>query len=101
MPTLADGAGCPQDAPMALHPPSARSWYLAALVFGVLLLPFLVHLTGAFLFGRYAAGDALGFFGDYLRGLATFRWYSWTVALGPLVLLAVWRGAWHLRRARA
>lgn len=84
---------------MALHAPRARFWYLAALAFGVLLLPFLVHLTGVFLFGAYASGGALGFFGDYLRGLATFRWYSWAVALGPLTLLVVWRGAWRLGRA--
>ena len=49
---------------------SRQVWLLlAALAFGVLVLPFLVYLTGRTCSGRYAAGGALGFFGDFLRGL--------------------------------
>ena len=71
-------------------------WLLAALLFGVLVLPFLVHATGAFIFGRYASGGALAFFGEYMRGLATLRWYSWVLALGPVAIVAVWLGLWRL-----
>ena len=81
---------------MTFNARNDKYWWLAALVFGVLALPFLVHATGVFFFGRYAAGGALGFFGDFVRGLASFHWYSWTLALGPLVVVAAWRGAWRL-----
>ncbi|HET9695144.1 MAG TPA: hypothetical protein VFP48_12245 [Steroidobacteraceae bacterium] len=73
-----------------------RFLFLAALAFGVLVLPFLVYLTGTYVFGSYASGGALGFMGDFMRGLATFRWYAWSLALGPLAIVAVWRGLWAL-----
>lgn len=66
-------------------------WLLAALAFGVLVLPFLVHLTGTRVLGPYPDGGAGAFFIDYLRGLATFRWYSWVLALGPVLIMLVWR----------
>jgi MFS superfamily sulfate permease-like transporter len=81
---------------MSFNPRHDTFWFLAALAFGVLALPFLVHLTGTLLFGRYASGGALGFVGDYMRGLATFSWYSWALALGPLAIVLVWRGLWRL-----
>jgi hypothetical protein len=65
---------------------------LAALVFGLLGLPFLVHQTGLRLFGAYAGGGATTFFGDFLHGLVTLRWYTWLLALGPLAIVATWRG---------
>lgn len=73
------------------NPRRDKFWLLAALVFGVLVLPFLVHLTGVNVLGKYAAGGAAAFFGDYLRGLVTLRWYSWVLALGPPVIVASWR----------
>jgi hypothetical protein len=73
---------------------------LAALAFGLLALPFLVHQTGLRVFGPYADGGALTFFGDFLRGLATLRWYSWSLALGPLVIVAMWRGVGRVGAAR-
>jgi hypothetical protein len=72
------------------NPRRNKLWLLAALLFGLLILPFLVHLTGVFVLGEYAGGGAAAFFGDYLRGLATLRWYSWVLALGPLVIVASW-----------
>ena len=81
---------------MAYDPRNDKYWLLAALAFGVLALPFLVHATGAFLFGRYASGGALGFFGDFMRGLASLRWYSWALALGPACIVVMWRGLWRL-----
>jgi hypothetical protein len=74
---------------------------LAALGFGVLVLPFLVHLTGVYVFGGYASGGALGFFGDFVRGLATLRWYSWSLALGPVAVVAAWLGLWRISAPRA
>ena len=74
-----------------MHPRRDTFWLLAALLFGVLALPFLVHLTGLYVLGDYSGGGAAAFFGDYLRGLVTLQWYSWVLALGPLVIVAFWR----------
>jgi hypothetical protein len=73
-----------------MNPRRDRFWLLAALLFGLLVLPFLVHGTGAYVLGQYAGGGAAAFFGSYLRGLVTLRWYSWVLALGPLVIVASW-----------
>lgn len=69
---------------------------LAAFAAGVFVLPFLVYLTGVFVLGRYSGGGALGFFGDFLRGLAALRWHSWVLAAGPAVLVALWLGVWRM-----
>jgi hypothetical protein len=83
-----------------MKPRRDKFWLLAALVFGALVLPFLVHLTGVYVLGQYAGGGAAAFFGDYLRGLVTLRWYSWVLALGPLVIIASWRIALRGRLSR-
>ncbi|MGI9246983.1 MAG: hypothetical protein ACR2I8_09850 [Steroidobacteraceae bacterium] len=88
---LATGPAYPHDARMALMAGRDRDWLIAALAFGVLVLPFLVHLTGTMVLGGYAGGGALGFFGDFVRGLVTLRWYSWSIALGPLAVVVAWR----------
>ncbi len=79
-----------------MNPRRDRSWLLAALLFGLVALPFLVHITGVYVLGKYAGGGAAEFFGSYLRDLVTLRWYSWVLALGPLVIVASWRivGRW-------
>jgi hypothetical protein len=74
-----------------LNPRHGAFWTGAALLFGVLILPFLVHLTGRYVLGTYAGGGAAAFFVDYVRGLVTLRWYSWALALGPLLILSFWR----------
>jgi hypothetical protein len=99
MRALAAASAYLHDLQMAWNPRHDKHLLVAALAFGVLVLPFLVHLTGTYVFGRYASGGALGFFGDFMRGLATLRWYSWSLALGPLVLVAIWRGLWRLSAA--
>ena len=86
---------------MAWNPRNDLYLLLAALAFGVLALPFLVHLTGVQVFGSYASGGALGFFGDFMRGLVTLRWYSWSLALGPVAIVAVWLGLWKISSPRA
>ena len=74
-----------------MHSSRDKFWLPAALLFGVLALPFLVYLTGVYVLGRYAAGGAAAFIGDYLLGLVTLQWYSWALALGPLLIVACWR----------
>lgn len=99
MAALAAGSAYPHDEGVA-NPRNDKYWMLAALVFGLLVLPFLVHQTGLRVFGQYAGGGAGAFFGDFMRGLATLRWYSWSLALGPLVIVAMWRGVARLGAAR-
>jgi hypothetical protein len=83
-------AACPHDE-RAMNPNNDKFWLLAALFFGVLVLPFLVHVTGVHVLGTYSGGGAIAFYGDFLRGLVGLRWYSWTLALGPCVLVGLWR----------
>jgi hypothetical protein len=101
MTALAADTAWPQDSGMAWTSRHDKFLLLAALAFGVLGLPFLVYLTGAYVFGSYASGGALGFVGDFMRGLATFRWYAWSLALGPLAIVAVWLALWRLAAPRA
>jgi hypothetical protein len=101
MTTLAADTVRPQDSAMAWTSRHDKWLYLAALAFGVLALPFLVYFTGTFVFGDYASGGALGFIGDFMRGLATLQWHAWSLALGPFVIVAVWRGLWWLASPRA
>jgi len=74
-----------------MHPRRDKFWLLAALLFGLLALPFLVHLTGVYVLGQYSGGGAAAFFGDFLLGLVKLQWYSWVLALGPFVIVAFWR----------
>lgn len=99
MAAIADGSAYPHDGHVT-NPRNDKYWLLAALVFGLLVLPFLVHQTGLRVFGPYAAGAAGAFFSDFLRGLTAWRWYSWSLALGPLALVAIWRGVGRLAAAR-
>jgi len=66
-------------------------WLCAALVFGALVLPWLVYFTGITLLGPYAHGGPGAFVGDFLADLARLRWFSWALALGPLAVVAIWR----------
>lgn len=83
-----------------MNPRRDKYWLLAALAFSLLVLPFLVHTTGAYVLGKYADGGAAAFFGGYLRGLGTLRWYSWVLALGPLTIVVLWGilGRWGATR---
>lgn len=66
-------------------------WVLAALLFGAFLLPFLVYYTGVLTLGPYSNGGPLGFFADFLAGLARLRGSAWLLLLGPATLVVVWR----------
>ncbi|HEX7374933.1 MAG TPA: hypothetical protein VF277_08155 [Steroidobacteraceae bacterium] len=72
-------------------------WLLAALLFGLLLLPLLVYFTGITVLGPYAHGGAAAFVADFAADLARLRWFSWSLVLGPLALVAVWRTVSRLR----
>jgi hypothetical protein len=65
-------------------------WLLAALLFGVLAMPFLVYGTGVATLGPYANGGASAFFRDYLSALAGFEGAAWMLALGPAVVVVFW-----------
>ncbi len=67
------------------------SWLLAAILFSALVLPFLVYSTGLVTFGPYSRGGALQFYGDFLADLARLHWSAWTLLLGPLAFVLVWR----------
>ncbi len=66
-------------------------WLVAALLFGALLLPFLVYYTGTMTLGPYSHGGPLGFYGDFLASLARLQWSAWSLLLGPAALVLVWR----------
>jgi hypothetical protein len=66
-------------------------WLLAALLFGLFVLPFLVHATGLRVLGPYAGGTAGAFLADYFSSLAALRWHAWALALGPPLLVLCWR----------
>lgn len=72
-------------------------WLLAALLFGLLVLPLLVYFTGITILGPYAHGSVSAFLADFAADLARMRWFSWTLALGPLALVAIWRTVSRLR----
>jgi hypothetical protein len=66
-------------------------WLLAALLFSLFVLPFMVHATGLRVLGPYAGGTAGAFLADYFASLASLRWHAWTLALGPPLLVLCWR----------
>ena len=55
-------------------------WLVAALLFGALLLPFLVYYTGTMTLGPYSHGGPLGFYGDFLASLARLQLVSLVLA---------------------
>jgi hypothetical protein len=67
------------------------AWLAAALGLGVVVLPWVVYVTGHALFGPYANGGPGRFFADFLGDLAHLRAHALTIALGPLLAVAVWR----------
>ncbi len=66
---------------------------LVALLVGVFVLPLLVYFTGTMVLGPYAKGGPGAFLAGYFGDLAHLRWFSWSLALGPLVIAAMWRVA--------
>lgn len=70
--------------------------YTIALACGLFLMPLLIWTVGNRLLGPYVHGQdpkasPLALFADYFAGLGHGYLAFWTVALGPVVLLAVVR----------
>jgi hypothetical protein len=66
-------------------------WLLIALPVGVLLLPPLIWLVGAHVFGAYAGGSTRDLMDHFYRGLSQGQQAFWIVALGPYVVLIALR----------
>jgi hypothetical protein len=67
------------------------AWLAAALAFAAAVLPFLVYFTGTQTLGPYANGGPLQFVGDYYASLAQMQTAAWTLLLGPVALVIIWR----------
>ena len=67
------------------------AWLAAALLFAAAVLPFLVYYTGTQTLGPYANGGPLRFVGDFYVSLARMQTAAWTLLLGPVALVIVWR----------
>jgi hypothetical protein len=67
------------------------AWVVAAAVFSAAALPALVFYTGTATLGPYAGGGLREFMADYLADLVRARPGAWTLLLGPVVLVIVWR----------
>jgi hypothetical protein len=76
-----------------------------ALLMGVIFVPLAIWLVGNRILGPYTHGTnlhagPLALLGDFFAGLSR-GWLSyWIVALGPLLLILLARGAWALIRPR-
>lgn len=70
-------------------------WFLGSILTGLLVLPAMIYVVGVKMFDAYkGSGTATGitaFYADYAHDLATAHLSSWTVAVGPLVLIYILR----------
>jgi hypothetical protein len=66
-------------------------WVLAAAIFGLAVLPWLVHLVGVQTLGPYAHGGSAAFLRDFYVDLLHLRPAALTLAVGPALLLLTWR----------
>jgi hypothetical protein len=74
---------------------------VSALLFGFIAVPLLIWLVGSRVLGPYTHGTnthagAMALLGDFFVGLGRGEITFWIVALGPLVLILLARGAWYL-----
>jgi hypothetical protein len=66
-------------------------WVLIGLPVGVLLLPPLIGLVGAHVFGAYAAGDTRDLVDHFFHGLGRGQQAFWIIALGPYLAILTLR----------
>jgi hypothetical protein len=66
-------------------------WALIALAVGMLLLPPLIGLVGAHVFGAYSAGNTRDLVEHYFRGLGRGQQAFWIIALGPYLAILTLR----------
>ncbi len=71
---------------------------VAALAFGVLLMPPLLWLVGAHALGPYADGGMGDLTANFFRGLASGTFAFWAIALAPYLIALVARGLVGLAR---
>lgn len=68
------------------------AWLAAALLFAATVLPFLVYFTGTQTLGPYSNGGPMQFIRDFYISLARLQGAAWTLLLGPIAVVACWRG---------
>ncbi len=66
-------------------------WLIIGIPLGVLLLPVLIWLVGARVFGPYAGGEVGDLVSHFFRGLGQGEPAFWLVAVGPYVCLLLLR----------
>lgn len=71
---------------------------LLALVFGLLVLPFLVYTVGQFIFSDFAGGDFKAFFAEIHDLLKRGNLYVWFLVLSPYLVLQTLRMSLRLFR---
>jgi hypothetical protein len=69
---------------------------LACLLLGVLVMPCLIYAVGRLALGPYAHGSVLSLWHDFLIGLARGSQAFWFIAIGPYLLLMLFRGGRRL-----
>lgn len=85
------------DQPPPLRPWLAQEliWTLGSLLAGLLILPAIIYAVGLRMFGIYRGSNGStgigAFYSDFAHDLASAHLPSWTLALGPLVLVYVLR----------
>jgi hypothetical protein len=72
-----------------------------AVVFGLIVLPWLIWIAGIVILGPYAGGSIWRFIGDFFAALAHGDLAFWLIVLGPAAFLVVARLMWVALRARA
>lgn len=76
---------------------------LGWLAFGAVALPILIYLSGVTLLGRYDGANLGRTYGTVLLGLGTPSPASWTVVVGPylmILLLRALRWGWSIGSSR-
>ena len=83
------------DQPAAPKPWLAQEliWLLGSLLGGLLVLPAMIYAVGTRMFGAYkGSGTGIGaFYSDFAHDLATAHLTSWTLVVGPLILMYLLR----------
>jgi hypothetical protein len=77
---------------------------VAAVLFGLIVMPFLIYLAGSRALGPYTHGEnahagVFALVGDYFVGLVHGSAVFWCVALGPAALLLLLKGFFVLLRS--
>lgn len=73
--------------------------FLAALAFGIFVMPFVIHAVGREALGEYANGGGADLLRDFLGALGRGARAFWAVALGPYIFLMIGRFVVHASRS--